>query len=238
MKTTGTPCLYAARTEIIRKGIIRYPHSAFTVKEQRMSIQDYLKAQKLAEKQQRTAPGEEARWLPVLEDILKNYEIEGQIPLGQTEIPLSLIAGTAQSERTSAFAANFMPLLDYDTEFGNKWSSLCDSVREVGVNEPIVAFEFMQRFYVAEGNKRVSVSKYFGAVSIGAVVTRVIPKPDDTDEYKVYSEFMAFHRVSGIYEIEMEHPGSFPRLMQAIRPAGPEDEADEGKPAQPEPWDD
>lgn len=202
-----------------------------------MAIQDYMKAQKLAEKQQRAATSEEARYLPVLEDILRNHEVEGQIPLGQMEIPLSMIEGTAQSERTSAFAANFMPLLDYDTEFGNKWSLLCDSVREVGVNEPITVFEFMQRFYVAEGNKRVSVSKYFGAVSIGAVVTRIIPRQTDTDEYRIYSEFMAFHRVSGIYEIEMKQVGGFTRLMQAIRPVALPDDAD-GKPVQPEPWDD
>ena len=202
-----------------------------------MAIQDYTKAQKLAEKQNRSAGSREDDRLPVLEDILRDYEIEGQIPMGQMEIPLSMIEGTAQSERTSAFASNFMPLLDYDTEFASKWSLLCDSVREVGVNEPIVVFEFMQRFYVAEGNKRVSVSKYFGAVSINAVVTRIIPKPKDTDEYKIYSEFTAFHRVSGIYEIEMKQPGSFPRLMQAIRPFALPDHPG-GKPVQPEPWDD
>ena len=31
------------------------------------------------------------------------------------------------------------------------------------MREPVQAFEFMNRFYVQEGNKRVSVLKYFGA---------------------------------------------------------------------------
>ena len=200
-----------------------------------MAIQDYMKAQKLAEKQYRS--GGSHPYLPSLERILRERETEGQIPMGQMEIPLSLVVGTAQSDRTKAFASNFMPLLDFDTEFGNKWSLLCDSVREVGVNEPIIVFEYMQRFYVAEGNKRVSVSKYFGAVSIGAVVTRVNPKPEDTDAYRIYSEFTAFHRVSGIYEIEMKQVGGFTRLLQAIRPVELPEDAD-GKPVQPEPWDD
>lgn len=70
-----------------------------------MSIQDYSKAQKLAEKQYRQAVSHGAYpYLPALEDILRENEVEGQLPLGQLEIPLSLIAGTAQSERTSAFA--------------------------------------------------------------------------------------------------------------------------------------
>ena len=96
-----------------------------------------------------------------------------------------------------------MPLLSYETEFGTKWSELCDSVKEVGVNEPIQVYEYMQRFYVIEGNKRVSVSKYNGAVSILASVTRLIPKAADTLEYKIYSEFLEFYRLSGIYEIQM-----------------------------------
>ena len=161
-----------------------------------MSIQDYSKAQKLAEKQYRQAVSHGAYpYLPALEDILRKNEVEGQLPLGQLEIPLSLIAGTAQSERTSAFASNFMPLLDYDTEFGSKWSLLCDSVHEVGLREPITVMEYMQRFYVCEGNKRVSVSKYNGAVSIEAKVTRIIPKPNDTAEYQIYEEFIEFFRI-------------------------------------------
>ena len=156
--------------------------------------------------------------------------------MGQMEIPLSMLAGTVQSDRTSAFASNFMPLLSPDTEFCSKWSQLCDSVREMGVNEPIVVYEFMQRFYIAEGNKRVSVSRYFGAVSINAIVTRLVPRRTDTDEYRIYSEFVNFHRVSGIYEIQMTQPGAFTRLLQAITPFELPNDADE-KTLLPEPWD-
>ena len=195
-----------------------------------MAIQDYQKAQKLAEKQSRD--------LPSLERILRETgaEVEGQLPMGQMEIPLSLIKGTVQDERSNAFSAEFMPLLDLDTEFCSKWSALCDSVREVGVNEPIVVQEYMQRFYIVEGNKRVSVSKYFGAVSIEAVVTRIVPRKTDTAAYKVYSEFVEFHRISGIYEIEMQQPGEFLRLIQAVTPVEQPDDPDD-PPALPEPWD-
>lgn len=201
-----------------------------------MSIQDYTKAQKLAEKQYRQALARgEYPFLPALEDILRRNEIDGQIPLGEIEIPISMIAGTVQTERSSAFASNFMPMLDYDTEFGSKWSQLCDSVHETGINEMIIVTEYMQRFYVSEGNKRVSVSKFNGAVSIEAKVTRIIPKPDDTPEYQVYSEFLEFHRLSGIYEIQMSQPGAFPRLIQAITPAAPPDTQDAKR--LPPPWD-
>lgn len=184
-----------------------------------MAIQDYLRAQKFAEKQYRQAVSCGAYpYLPVLEDILRQNEVEGNLPMGQFEIPISMIAGTAQSERTTAFASNFMPLLDYDSEFGSKWSQLYDSVQEVGVYSPIKVYEYMQRFYVAEGNKRVSVSKYNGAVSILASVTRIVPKETDSVEYRIYNEFVRFYRIAGIYDIQMSQPDGFQRLLRAISP--------------------
>lgn len=195
-----------------------------------MAIQDYARAQKFAEKQYRQAVSCGAYpYLPALEDILRENEIEGNLPLGQFEIPLSMIAGTAQKERTTSFASNFMPLLDYDTEFGTKWSLLYDSVQEIGVNEPIIVYEYMQRFYVVEGNKRVSVSKYNGAVSILASVTRIVPRAEDTTEYKIYSEFLIFYRISGIYEIQMTQPENFLRLLRVFHTEPCDQE---------EPWDD
>jgi len=180
-------------------------------------MQDYTKAQKMAEKQYRQAVSHgEYPYLPVLEDLLRGGGEESRMRLGQIEIPLSLIAGTASAERTTAFASNFMPLLDYDTEFGSKWSALFDSVQETGVSEPIIVYEYMQRFYVVEGNKRVSVSKYNGAVSIEAVVTRILPKKSDSQEHLIYAEFVEFYRVSGIYEIVMSRVGGFPSLMQTV----------------------
>ena len=182
-----------------------------------MAIQDYAKAVKLAEKQYRQAITRgEYPYLPALEGILRSNRIQGSIPLGEFEIPLSMIAGTVTAERTNAFASNFMPLLECDTEFAGKWSALYDSVQESGVQEPIIVQEYMQRFYVAEGNKRVSVSKINGAVSILANVTRIMPKENDSTEYRIYTEFLEFYRISGIYNIQFSQPGSFPRLLRAF----------------------
>ncbi|MCR5305881.1 MAG: BMP family ABC transporter substrate-binding protein [Oscillospiraceae bacterium] len=182
-----------------------------------MAYQDYVKAQKSAEKQYRQAIARGVYpYLTALEDLLRSGSEEGRVPLGQIEIPVSMIAGTASAERTKAFASNFMPLLDYDTEFGAKWSALYDSVQEIGVNEPIKVLEYMQRFYVIEGNKRVSVSRYNGAVSIEAQVTRVLPRANDSVEYRIYADFLDFYRIAGIYEIQMSQTGAFSRLLAAI----------------------
>ena len=71
----------------------------------------------------------------------------------------------------------------------NGWNFAAPS-REEGIREPVQAFEFMNRFYVQEGNKRVSVLKYFGAASIRARVTRILPKRTGTPENRVYFEFL------------------------------------------------
>ena len=188
-----------------------------------MAMQDYIKAQKLGERQHYLAgTGGSYPYLPTLEDILRGRETGGRIPLGQFEIPISMIAGTAQAERTNAFSCGFMPLLEYETEFGSKWSALYDSVQEVGVNEPIIVYEYLQKFYVVEGNKRVSVSKYNGAVSILASVTRILPKDLDSPDYRIYKEFIDFYRITGIYEIQMNQPGEFQRLLRVFDPQEPE----------------
>ena len=89
-----------------------------------------------------------------------------------------------------------MPLLEDDTEFAVKWSNLCEAHLEEGIHTPIIAFEYMNRFYVQEGNKRVSVLKYYEAVKIPGTVTRLIPARNDTLENKLYYEFLDFYKLS------------------------------------------
>ena len=137
-----------------------------------MSLNDYVKAQKLGEKRYQAALSKnEYPYLPVLDELITNSDIAGEVNLGLQHISLDRVVGTATKGRTTAFASNFMPILDANSEFGNKWSSLCDSHIEEGIHDPIKVYEYMNKFYVIEGNKRVSVLKYFGADSVPAMVT-------------------------------------------------------------------
>ena len=141
-----------------------------------MSAEDYKEALKLGQKAYRKALGEgRYPYLPVLDDILSMQKIEREASLGITEIPMSHIAGTRTAGRTKAFANNFMPLLGENSEFGSKWIALCDSLIAEGLRDPVRVYEFLNRYYVLEGNKRVSVMKYLDSVSIEADVTRVMP---------------------------------------------------------------
>mgnify|MGYP007031455233 CR=1 FL=1 len=57
-----------------------------------------------------------------------------QEPLGLVDIPAESIVGTKTAGRHTAFASNFMPLLEDDTEFAVKWSNLCLSL--IHISEP------------------------------------------------------------------------------------------------------
>lgn len=182
-----------------------------------MSASEYLKAQKLGEKRYQAAIAKkEYPYLPVLEELISASDIECEVNLGLQQIALGNVIGTATVGRTTAFASNFMPILDYKTEFGSKWSTLCDSHIEEGIHDPIKAYEYMNRFYVIEGNKRVSVLKYFGADSVPAMVIRKVPKRTNDPENRIYYEFMDFHKQTGINYIWFTKEGSFDKLRDYI----------------------
>ena len=67
--------------------------------------------------------------------------------------------------------------------------------------QPIIAYEHMNKFYVLEGNKRVSVLKYFKATSIMGEVTRIVPRKTDDKNIKIYYEYMDFYELSHYKEV-------------------------------------
>ena len=182
-----------------------------------MSREDYSKAFKLGKKdyQARMLRGEKPT-LQVLDDIMPEKGSYYEIPLGLVQIPTEQIVGTKTNGRSNSFAGNFMPILQENTEFASKWSSLSTSHIEEGIRDAIKAYEYMNKFYVLEGNKRVSVMKYHKAVSILGDVIRIVPKRTDEKENKIYYEFMDFYRTAPINYIWFSQEGSFAKLQKAV----------------------
>lgn len=182
-----------------------------------MGKEEYRKAFKAGERdyQMRMLQGEKPI-LQVLDDILPDRGSYSEVPLGLVQIPLDQIAGTKTVARSSSFAGNFMPILREDTEFAAKWANLFDSQVEEGIRDPIKAYEYMYNFYVVEGNKRVSVMKFSGAVSILGNVTRIVPKRTDEKENKIYYEFLDFYRIAPINYIWFTQEGRYAKLQEAV----------------------
>lgn len=182
-----------------------------------MALYDYMGALKRGRRQYQDALSKgEYPYLPVLDNILSYTDIVSEVSLGLMDIPLNKIIGTKTEGRTNAFAGNFMPLLEAESEFGAKWASLYDHQIDDGIRDPIVVCEFMNRFYVQEGNKRVSVMKYVGAYSITGYVTRLIPKRTEEKENKLYYEFLDFYQVSFNCDVWFGKEGSYKRLLKLM----------------------
>ena len=156
-------------------------------------------------------------YLEILDEILPGYHTSGQEELGVIEIPADKIVGTKTRGRSDAFAANFMPLIPEKSEFGMKWKNLCQyHLGESGIRDPVFCYEFLGRFYVQEGNKRVSVLKYFDAASIRGKVIRILPGESDRPEVAAYREFLTYYPMTRLYEVSFSQLGSFPRLQAAL----------------------
>ena len=155
--------------------------------------------------------------LPSLDDILQNIEIVSEVSLGTIEIPISKIRGTYTHSRGKMFAKNFMPIAKPESEFATKWKILYESHINEGIRDPIKVCEYLNWFYVIEGNKRTSVLKLLNAYSIRAEVRRVIPKMDETNrQIQTYYEFLKFNKQTGLYSIWFSDPNGFVELSRLL----------------------
>lgn len=153
----------------------------------------------------------------VLDDLLDGKHIAGRIELGTMNIPTDRIVGTVSAGRRSAFSRDFMPLLEPNTEFGAKWIALCDAhLSDEGIRDPIRCYEYLGSFYVQEGNKRLSVLRWFDAPTVPASVLRIVPAYSDDPETRLYYEFLAFYHVSRTYAFRFTKPGRYQKLIAAL----------------------
>lgn len=158
-------------------------------------------------------------WYPyllVLDEFIPAEQTQRAISVGDMQIPVEHIVGTRTAGRSNAFARNFMPLLAEGTEFSGKWEKLCQAHLEEGIRDTIKVYEYMNRFYVEEGNKRVSVLKFFGVDSIMAQVMRVMPERNGAEETEIYYELLDFYRRSKVNFIEFSKKGRYAELQKLL----------------------
>lgn len=178
----------------------------------------YIKAQKTGQKYVKAALKRGSFPYPiVLDEILEHQSTAGYQELGIIDVPSDLIIGTKSSGRTYALSGDFMPLLSSESEFASKWLLLCnDQLGDEGIRNPIKCYEYLGRFYVEEGNKRVSVLKTMGAPAIPAQVTRILPAYSDDPVITDYYDFVDFNELSGIYGLSFTAHGSYAKLQAAL----------------------
>ncbi len=161
-------------------------------------------------------------YLPVLNDILPEQMIACASDAGWMNVPAEKIVGTLTAGRSRSFAGNFMPIARKGSEFSLKWKSLAESQQAEGIREPVLLYEYMNRYYVQEGNKRVSVLKFFDAVSVPASVRRILPERTDDPKVTAYYEYLEFSRETGILFLNFTEPGGYEELYSLLGKAAGE----------------
>ena len=160
----------------------------------------------------------ESGYLRTLDSMLQKGDVVTEYPLGLVEIPIQKIIGTYTHGRSVSFADNYMPIMDDKTEFALKWMHLYDYHIEKGIADPIKVYEYLNRFFVIEGNKRVSVLKFVNGTTINGHVIRLIPKRNPEDKTNtIYYEFIKFYSETKINSIWFSEVGSFSELLEYIK---------------------
>ena len=177
--------------------------------------EEYAAAQRRGQKEYNklTAAGKNP-YPAVLDDLLDDNAANVVQDIGVVEIPAERIVGTRSAGRITTFSATFLPLAKASSEFAIKWMNLCQAhMGEVGIRDPIVCYEYLGNFYVQEGNKRVSVLRYYGAPRIAGAVKRILPQRSEEPRIKAYYEFLEFYKSSKLYVVQFRRPGDYAKLL-------------------------
>ena len=181
-------------------------------------VEEYALAVKQGQKEVREYAAQGKRINPeVLDEILGDTLFDTALDVGLVDIPMERIVGTKSAGRITAFSPTFLPLLGEDSEFAIKWKNLCAAhLGAEGIREPIECFEYLGNFYVQEGNKRVSVLRYFGAARISGNVKRILPQKSNEPHIRAYYEFLEYYRLSKLYTPRFTRPGDYGKFVEAL----------------------
>ncbi len=175
----------------------------------------YEEAYRLARKNYASLQSEGRKGTVIaLSEVLEQSKIIAYVNCPTKEIPLSYVVGTYTSGRAHSFSGNFMPLHMEKSEFAAKWISLCAAHLSEGIRDPIEVYEYMWRYYVVEGNKRVSVLKFFEAPTVRANITRLIPQRNSEDpKINLYYAFLKYDKKGLFKGIKMSRPENYDALL-------------------------
>ena len=182
------------------------------------ALEEYNQALRKGQKEYRELlmAGKNANPL-VLDEILPENNDYPVVDVGLVDIPSERIVGVKSAGRVSAFTASFLPLLEPKSEFGTKWINLCVAhLGDTGITDPIMCFEYLGEFYVQEGNKRVSLLRYFDSPRIAGQVKRILPPQSEEPRIKAYYEFLDFYKSSKLYTVQFRRPGDYARLTALL----------------------
>lgn len=178
----------------------------------------YSQVQALAKRSVRVAQKTGAAVSPrELKCDMSDVKVASVVELGTVEIPVESIIGTTVMNEKGVYSPDFMPIASVGSPYAAQWCRLyMDYLSDEGWYAPIRCIEFLGRFYVEDGKKRVSVLKAHGAYTTSAIVTRILPVKTEEKVIQNYYSFLQDYEKTGLYQTEFTMPDGFVKLQQAL----------------------
>lgn len=155
--------------------------------------------------------------LPALADVLKEEKTAGEVELGVYEIPVNQIVGIAADDEKEYYTSDFLPLPSVNSDFAEKWCDLyLKFLNDRDLSEPVRCYEYLGKFYVTDGKKRVSVAKVHGSMVIKAEIIRILPVMTDDPRIRSYYELVRTFEKTGVYQIAFSTPCNTDDFLTAM----------------------
>ena len=140
----------------------------------------------------------------------EKYQLTDSIDLGLRTVPVDDIVGSVNRWR------------DFDARFRIKNRSTIHRYRRIKqavergeIMPPVVLYKVREKYYVVDGNHRVSVAKEVGQKFIDAEVIEFLP-PSDSEPNLIWRERSAVERKTGLSGIEFTELGAYDKLLMQI----------------------
>lgn len=150
--------------------------------------------------------------------ILDDSMISRKQELGILEIPTNLIVGVAEdSERRQLYTKDFLPVSPPDSDYADQWCRLYRVLlSNADFDKPISCYEYLGKFYVCDGMKRVSAAKYHRTACLRAQVIRILPLNAASREVSLYYDFLYQYRFTKLYQLQFTQPGFYEELQTGL----------------------
>ena len=145
-------------------------------------------------------------YLNAMENTLDESSIAERVDLGILEIPVRQIVGSVSDADEVLYTYDFMPLAEDASEFADSWCQMYQAYLSIrGLTDPIDCVEYMGKFYVVDGKKRVSVLKAHGEIRVNAHVVRLVPVPSEDAQVKQYFDFLNIFSKTKLYQVALSN---------------------------------
>ena len=153
-----------------------------------------------------------------LNSLIENRMISYRLDLGIMEIPTSLIVGVAEtSEKSALYTKELLPVSAPKSEFADQWRDICLHYSSgEGLPGFVHCYEYLGKFYVVDGMKRVSVAKFSKVPMIRSKVIRIMPIRTDTKSVQLYYDFLFQFQMTGMYQLQFTQEGFFEKLQMEL----------------------